>query len=84
MKELGDDAIKEHHDLGRLIAKYHFDKVLFCGISIIKALDNNPGAVNFENRTMLVNYLKSKKYTNTTFLIKGSRSMGLEEIVQYL
>ncbi len=84
MKELGDDAIKEHHDLGRLIAKYHFDKILLCGISIIKAMDNNPGAVNFENRLMLINYLKSKKYQNTTFLIKGSRSMGLEEVVKYL
>ena len=84
MKELGDDSIKEHHDLGRLIAKYDFDKILLCGISIIKAMDNNPGAVNFENKLMLINYLKSKKYKNTTFLIKGSRSMGLEEVVKYL
>lgn len=84
MKELGEESTHEHHELGRLIARYHFDKVLLCGISIIEAMDNNPGSVHFENRLMLTNYLKSKKYQNTTFLIKGSRSMGLEEVVNYL
>lgn len=84
MKELGEDSIHEHHELGRLIARHHFDKVLLCGISIIEAMDNNPGSVHFENRVMLTNYLKSKKYKNTSFLIKGSRSMGLEEVVNYL
>lgn len=84
MKELGEDSIHEHHQLGRLIARYHFDKILLCGISIIEAMDNLPGSVHFENRLMLTNYLKSKKYQNTTFLIKGSRSMGLEEVVNYL
>lgn len=84
MKELGEDSIEEHHELGRLVARYQFEKKLFVGISIIEALDNNPGAVQFENRLMLINYLKAKKYRDTTFLIKGSRSMGLEEIVKYL
>lgn len=84
MKELGEDSIKEHHDLGRLIARYDFDKILLCGISVIEAMDNNPGSVHFENKQMLINYLKSKKYQNTSFLIKGSRSMGLEEVLKFL
>jgi UDP-N-acetylmuramoyl-tripeptide--D-alanyl-D-alanine ligase len=84
MKELGEDSIKEHHDLGRLIAKYHFDRILLCGISIIEVMDNNPEAIHFEDRQMLFNYLKSKKYQDTTFLVKGSRSMGLEEAAKYL
>lgn len=84
MKELGDDSVKEHHELGRLIARYDFDKILLCGISIIEVMDNNSDAVHFENRSMLCNYLKAKKYKDTTFLVKGSRSMGLEEVVNYL
>lgn len=84
MKELGEESVHEHHELGRLLARHHFDKILLCGISIIEAMDNLPGSVHFENRLMLTNYLKSKKYQNTTFLIKGSRSMGLEEVVNYL
>lgn len=84
MKELGEDSVEEHHELGRLIARYDFDKILLCGISIIEVMDNNSEAIHFENRPMLSNYLKSKKYKNTTFLIKGSRSMGLEELVNHL
>ena len=84
MKELGQDTIKEHHELGRILARFHFDRILLCGQSIIEVMDNNPNAVHFESRQMLVNYLKSKKYTDTTFLVKGSRSMGLEEVVEYL
>jgi UDP-N-acetylmuramoyl-tripeptide--D-alanyl-D-alanine ligase len=84
MKELGEDSIKEHHDLGRLIAKYHFDRILLCGISIIEVMDNNPEAIHFEDQQMLFSYLKSKKYQDTTFLVKGSRSMGLEEAAKYL
>ena len=84
MMELGEESVKEHHDLGRLIAKYDFDKVMFCGIHIIPALDNNSEGIHFETRDMLLNYLKKKKYENTTFLIKGSRSMGLEGAVDYL
>lgn len=84
MKELGEDSVKEHHDLGRLIAKYDFDRVLLCGLSIIEVMDNNPDAIHFESREMLLNYLKSKKYRDTTFLVKGSRSMGLEEVADYL
>lgn len=84
MLELGEESVHEHHELGRLIARYDFDKILLCGISIIEVMDNNSEAVHFENRLMLSNYLKSKKYKDTTFLIKGSRSMGLEEVVNYL
>ncbi|WP_017732815.1 UDP-N-acetylmuramoyl-tripeptide--D-alanyl-D-alanine ligase [Nafulsella turpanensis] len=84
MKELGSDTIKEHHELGRLLARYHFDRILLCGLSIIEVMDNNPNAIHFESREMLLNYLKSKKFTDTTFLVKGSRSMGLEEVVNYL
>lgn len=84
MKELGEDTIKEHHELGRILARHQFDRILLCGLSIIEVMDNNPNAVHFESRQMLLNYLKSKKYTNTTFLVKGSRSMGLEEVVEYL
>jgi UDP-N-acetylmuramoyl-tripeptide--D-alanyl-D-alanine ligase len=84
MMELGEDSVKEHHDLGRLIAKYDFDKTIFCGIHIIPALDNNSEGIHFETRDMLLNYLKKKKFENTTFLIKGSRSMGLEALVDLL
>lgn len=84
MMELGEESVKEHHDLGRLIAKYDFDKLIFCGIHIIPALDNNSEGIHFETREMLMNYLKGKKFENTTFLIKGSRSMGLEGAVEFL
>lgn len=84
MKELGEESVKEHHELGRLIAKYEFDRILLCGLSIIEVMDNNPDAIHFESKQMLLNYLKSKKYQDTTFLVKGSRSMGLEEVANYL
>lgn len=84
MMELGEESVKEHHDLGRLIAKYDFDKTIFCGIHIIPALDNNSEGIHFETRDMLLSYLKKKKFENTTFLIKGSRSMGLEAVVDLL
>ncbi len=84
MMELGEESVKEHHDLGRLIAKYDFDKTIFCGIHIIPALDNNSEGIHFETQEMLLNYLKKKKFENTTFLIKGSRSMGLEAVVDLL
>jgi UDP-N-acetylmuramoyl-tripeptide--D-alanyl-D-alanine ligase len=84
MFELGKDAVKEHLELGRQIARHHFEKIYLCGIQVIEILKNNPGAVHFETREMLLSYMKKKKFSNNTILIKGSRSMGLEAVVELI
>jgi UDP-N-acetylmuramoyl-tripeptide--D-alanyl-D-alanine ligase len=84
MNELGEDSVEEHHEMGRLIAQLKFDKVILCGQQMMAALDNNPHAAHFESIDTLLAYIKSKDFSESAILIKGSRSMKLEKVAEVL
>ncbi len=84
MLELGKDSQKEHETLGRLVGSKRFNAIFFCGTEIKKAAPKCIGSLYFKTKAELADYLATNPLTNTTVLIKASRSIGLETLVDKL
>lgn len=84
MYELEEEAEKEHRNLGKLLQEKKFHRVYLCGALIRAAKDECPAAHYFETRELLIDELKKNPLTDSTILVKASRGMGLEGIVDYL
>lgn len=90
MLELGRDEREIHREIGRKLRPDVFDAVLFYGsLSTAMyegALDNfGPDRVfHFTSKLDLVDQAKYLIQPNTLVLIKGSRAMRLEEVVESL
>ena len=84
MFELGEEAEKEHRLIGQLAKTLGFDKVYLCGTLMKAAKEAFPGAILFENKTLLMEALKNDPPRNATILVKASRGIGLETIVEFL
>jgi UDP-N-acetylmuramoyl-tripeptide--D-alanyl-D-alanine ligase len=84
MFELGEESEEEHRKIGEVVARGHFDKVLLCGKRMQAAVAANPKALYFPDKFSLNNWLLENKLFNAQILIKGSRGMGLETIVDLL
>ena len=84
MFELEDEAEKEHRLLGQLIREKKFNKVYLCGKLFKAAVEEIPSVKYFETKTSLMEELKKSPVANSTVLIKASRGIGLETIVDYL
>lgn len=84
MYELGDYSEAEHEKLGQLLAQYAFDMVIFTGKEIAAALKYMPKAYFIPDKFSLHNWLADKQIQDAHFLIKGSRGMSLETVVNFL
>ena len=84
MYELGEDSDMEHKKLGSQVASYPFDEVYLCGELIGAALESCPRGLHFKTREELTKALTEKSFRDTLFLIKASRGMGLEKVVDHI
>jgi len=84
MFELEDEAEKEHKLLGQLLRQKKFDQVYLCGKLFKSALAEIPAAKYFEDKTSLIENLKTNPFSDSIILVKASRGIGLETIVEYL
>ncbi len=84
MYELGDESEAEHAALGKLIADGKFDLVMLAGKDMKYALPSLPTAYYFPDKFSLHNWLMDHPTTDTHFLVKGSRGMGLESVVPFI
>lgn len=84
MFELGEESETEHRNIGRVVAKGNFTKVLLCGKRMQAAVEANPQAYYFLDKFSLNNWLQENKIENAQILVKGSRGMGLETILDLL
>lgn len=82
MFELEEDAEKEHRSLGKLIREKGLTEVYFCGNLIKTALEEIPAAKHFTTKDALMEQLRKDKLTGATILVKASRGIGLETIVE--
>lgn len=81
MAELGPESKKEHRDLLALIKKYPWHKVILVG-GDFEGLDQS--ILFFANAAGAAAWLKENKFANSTYLIKGSRSIKMETILEAL
>ena len=78
MMELGATADKEHQELIELIENFNWDEVILTG----KGFDNlKHNFLHFANAGAVAEWIKNKQLNNKHILIKGSRSMKMEEVL---
>lgn len=84
MFELEGEADKEHQAIGKLIRDCGLDKVYLCGSLFKSALHEIPYARYFTKKDDLIKELQQFPVSNATVLVKASRGIGLETVVDYL
>ena len=82
MFELGEEAVKEHQKIINQCLKSEVSDVFFVG-DIFNRL-NKTSYESYANTTALINRLKKQPIKNTFILIKGSRGIKLETLVDSL
>ena len=81
MAELGADSLKEHSNIIKEIDKHQWKDVLLVGGDFIKV---NHTYRKFNSPAEAGQWLQTIKPQNSFFLIKGSRSMQMEKLLDYL
>ena len=84
MYELDPESEKEHRMLGGLIRERNFNEVYLCGDQIKVVKELVPDAQYFSRKEELIEELKHTLITNASILVKASRGVGLESVVEYL
>lgn len=81
MYELGDASEEEHANIGKLLKEYRFNQALLLGKSMIHAKKEYNDAEHFVDKEALKEFLRKERFQDTLVLIKASRSVGLETIL---
>lgn len=81
MMELGPESKKEHQDIVSLIKNYTWSNVILVGGDFEGIAEP---FVYFKNATEATAWLKQHKPVNSSLLVKGSRSMKMETILDVL
>jgi UDP-N-acetylmuramoyl-tripeptide--D-alanyl-D-alanine ligase len=81
MAELGESSLQEHKDIIAEIEKYPWKEVLLVGGDFVKA--KHPFR-KFNSANEAGEWIKDKGIENSYLLIKGSRSMQMEKVLDYL
>jgi UDP-N-acetylmuramoyl-tripeptide--D-alanyl-D-alanine ligase len=84
MFELGEEAEAEHKLIGNLLAKKKFNATYLCGKLMKSAQAEFPSAQYFEKKEDLLKVLQQNPIANATVLIKASRGIGLESVMDVL
>ncbi|WP_121667859.1 UDP-N-acetylmuramoyl-tripeptide--D-alanyl-D-alanine ligase [Mesonia aquimarina] len=83
MFEVGKTSASEHQQIVDLINKYNFKHAFLIGKEFQKtSIKSN--TKKFETTEDFINYLKIQLVDNSYILIKGSRGMTLERIIDFL
>lgn len=83
MFELGDDAERIHHDVGKAIRESGVDRLsTFGALSAAACEAFGDKATSYESLDMLVNDLVADLNPNVNVLVKGSRGMRMERVVE--
>ncbi|MPN15004.1 UDP-N-acetylmuramoyl-tripeptide--D-alanyl-D-alanine ligase [bioreactor metagenome] len=88
MLELGNESEKEHRVILDIISNMNLDHIFIVGNEFAKAAQGNPfyaqNGFFAPTSDQLKEYLNNRKPTGTTILIKGSRGMRLEKVLDLL
>lgn len=79
MMELGEISVEEHENIVELIKRFNWDNVVLVG-GDFKRTSHPFIYYNFSSEAK--EWFENQNFTNTHFLIKGSRSMQMEKIIQ--
>ena len=84
MLELGEEEEQEHYKVGLQLVGLDFDLVIFCGERMKAAYKACPDALYFADREAVSTYMQQQPPKEMHLLLKGSRGMGLEKLLEVL
>jgi len=84
MYELGEETELEHLNMITKALSNAFDRVIFIGDYFYKQKQEFKNGVFFESTQQAADYLKEKNLSDSLVLVKGSRGMKLESLIDYL
>lgn len=84
MFELGDESHEEHQKLVHLLAKEKNIETYFTGKDFYANRTNDSHLHFFENFDALREYVATQSFNNSIILIKGSRGMALERVLEVI
>ncbi|MBL7739646.1 MAG: UDP-N-acetylmuramoyl-tripeptide--D-alanyl-D-alanine ligase [Chitinophagaceae bacterium] len=79
MAELGEESLNEHKAITDLIKQYKWKNVVLVGGDFLKIV--HP-FLQFQNATEAKQWWQQQQFANTHFLVKGSRSMQMEKVLE--
>jgi UDP-N-acetylmuramoyl-tripeptide--D-alanyl-D-alanine ligase len=82
MLELGTISEAEHLRIVEMAVQYGFDTLAFCGENFCGHKREN--AHFFASKADLADFLKENQFENSMILLKGSRGMRMETLVEFL
>ena len=81
MLELGDESEKEHMEILKFAENLSFDQIITVGDHFKKVVNNEQ---NFQDTEEVIEYLKVNKIISDNILLKASRGIALEKIIDHL
>lgn len=84
MFELGDDSAAEHRQLGQLLAELPLPNVVLIGSDMAGAAGAAPHLQHFATKAEAAEWLRINPMRGQQILVKGSRGMALETLVELL
>ncbi|MGE8528358.1 UDP-N-acetylmuramoyl-tripeptide--D-alanyl-D-alanine ligase [Chryseobacterium rhizosphaerae] len=81
MLELGTESEKEHQNILKLAQDLNFDEIITVG-KHFKAV--NSSNLAFEDTSSLIEYLKQTPIQSENILLKGSRGIALEKVIDFI
>ncbi len=84
MFELGKDSAAEHQKIADLAENLHFDFIYLIGENFFKTSNHHTNVKKFSSTKDMEEYLKTEKISAKNILLKGSRGMTLEKLIEYL
>lgn len=79
MAELGSESLQEHESIIDLIKKYSWKEVVLVGGDFLKL--SHPFH-SFENSSQAKEWFTQQQFKNSYILVKGSRSMKMEKVLE--
>jgi UDP-N-acetylmuramoyl-tripeptide--D-alanyl-D-alanine ligase len=79
MMEMGESSLQEHAAIVQLIEQFTWKQVVLVGGDFSKV---SHAFINFNNAGEAATWLKQQAFNNAQLLIKGSRSMQMEKVLQ--
>jgi len=84
MFELGEYEAEEHQNIVNLVLSLNINKCYFVGNAFAGTTSNNENFFFYKDVKTLANQIAKQKIENTNVLIKGSRGMQLENLLDFL
>jgi UDP-N-acetylmuramoyl-tripeptide--D-alanyl-D-alanine ligase len=79
MMELGDESLEEHTAIIQLINQYKWQSVVLVGGDFNKIPHS---FIYFDTSVQAKEWLRQQQFKNTVLLVKGSRSMQMEKVLE--